>query len=127
MKEVNKFNKHLDEYVHERETKLRGILFDAGLTFEVLSKVKKDSVILLKILKAAGISNLADCINIIAAVQEEDRTSFEKVLHIRAFSPTGVKDSGALKEASVELVMTTASKLEPHTQTDRGTCPGEGI
>ena len=26
-----------------------------------------------------------------------------------------------------ELLMNTASKLGPHTQTDRGTCPGVGL
>jgi membrane-associated protease RseP (regulator of RpoE activity) len=94
------------DYVHERENKLEGILHDAGLTFEVLSKMKLEPVVLFHVLKDAGVTKLVDCINIIAAIQQEDRSSFNKVLHARALSNALPFKA---QEASVELVRSGAS------------------
>ena len=45
----------------------------------------------------------------------------------RAFSPAGMFGGKApLRHRWSKGMMNTASKLGPHTQTDRGTCPGVG-
>jgi hypothetical protein len=53
----------------------------------------------------------------------------EKIKHWRRHRPRS--DALVLRAAPVSIVeyrlMNTASKLGPHTQTDRGTCPGVGL
>jgi hypothetical protein len=46
-----------------------------------------------------------------------------------SFEQTSASATNAGREAAEahKLYMNTASKLGPHTQTDRGTCPGVGL
>ena len=61
-----------------------------------------------------------------AAVQ---RPETARGLLLRCRVETPVKDSKNYPSIRVtkKLFMNTASKLGPHTQTDRGTCPGVGL
>ena len=92
-KEMNTYRAHNDEFVHVRENQLTDALKRSGLTFDVLSQIKGDALVLLQVLTGAGVRRADDLLNLIAAIQAGDQAAFDKVLQQRLIegqSVTGV-------------------------------------
>lgn len=83
-KEMKKYLEHegkpLREVELEASENLEAKLDKAGLSFEILRKVKTDSLILHEELKAAGVNFAADRIELISAVQTNNLKAFNEVL-----------------------------------------------
>ena len=86
LKDVYKFKKHREDFVHERENALGERLQTAGLDFEILSLVADDSLLINKELRAAGVQHASDRIKISKAVKDNDMKEYSKILHIRQSS-----------------------------------------